>query len=264
MTEAVMTAAPAVARTKRREFEVDLWATMLNDVEIGIMRQTQHRAKSQQFTKDMDVIGQVRSGGQRTGVLAHRAGLWKKKGADRRLVLKLFSETMNWRATMDMMIGRSLQLTQGSGGMPVTSFAVNVARQDMMVQLERSAYKLPFFPERFSFFILTDQGPSYYTLRQNLFSIGADYSIYDHRNRKIGLIDGKLMSVGGFWNVSINDDHNHPLLDATLQLFCGMLRFNKTARGHVETLADEMQAGRLKPAIDHYEKDLYLNPRRAR
>jgi hypothetical protein len=39
---------------------------------------------------------------------------------DRRLVLKLFNETLNWRASMDLVIGRSLQLTLGAFWLPVT------------------------------------------------------------------------------------------------------------------------------------------------
>ena len=35
-------------------------------------------------------------------LIAYREELWKKKeGMDRRLVLRLFGEKLNWRATMD-------------------------------------------------------------------------------------------------------------------------------------------------------------------
>ncbi|MCI4663216.1 MAG: hypothetical protein MRY74_00710 [Neomegalonema sp.] len=266
MAEATLQGGTSVATSaKPRRFTVDLFATSINDIEIGIMKQTQHRAKSQQFTKDMDVIGQIKTDGERTGIVAYRAGLWnKKKGPNRRLVIKLFSETMNWRATMEMMIGRSLQLTHGANGMPAPSYAVNIGRSESMIQIERSADKWAFFPERFSFFILGDERARFYKLRQNIFSIGADYNLYDEQDRKIGLLDGKLVSFGGAWNVSISPEHTDPRLDVALQLFCSMLRFNKPARRHIKDLADEMRAGRFQPTLDHYERDLYLNPRRAR
>ena len=42
-----------------------------------------------------------------TGLLGYREDLWRKNtGMDKRLVFKLFNETVNWRATMDPMIGR--------------------------------------------------------------------------------------------------------------------------------------------------------------
>lgn len=257
--------APAVAKKiKYRRFNVDLWATSLNDVEIGIMRQTQHRAKSAGFTKDMDVIGQVTQDGERTGIVAYREGLWKEAtGAKRRLVIKLFTPNMHWRGTMDMMIGRSLQLTHAAE-LPVPSYAINVARHEQVIQMERSADKWAFFPEKFSFFILTDDGPQYFKLRQNLISIGADYSLYDQRDRRIGRLDGKLLSFGGLWKVRVREEFNDWRLDSALQLFCTMLRFNKQARRHVQRLAQEMHDGSAELGLDHYEEDLYMNPRRTR
>ncbi len=258
-------AAKSRAATRYRRFCVDLWATSLNDVEIGIMRQTQHRAKSSQFTKDMDVIGQITEDGKRTGIVAYREGVWNdEKGAKRRLIIKLFTDSMNWRGTMDMMVGRSLQLTHGADGIPVTAYSVNVARHEQIIQIERSADQWWFFPEKFSFFILDDDGPRYYKLRQNLISIGADYSIYDQRDRKIGRLDGKLFSLGGRWNVRIKEEHEDQKLDATLKLFCTMLRFNKRARRHIGKLSREMRLGRAELGLDTYEQDLYMNPRRAR
>ena len=87
---------------------------------------------------------------------------------DKRLVFKLFNETVNWRATMDLMIGRSLQLTLGARGLPVTCFSVNVGDHDNMVYLERSANKWPLLPENFSFFLLEDGKPQFYRLRARL------------------------------------------------------------------------------------------------
>lgn len=260
-------AEPAEAETpeKHRRFSVDLFATSLNDIEVGVMRHTQHRAKSSQFTKDMDVIGQVTEDGRRTGVLAYRAGLWRQQtGAKRRLVIKLFSASMHWRATLDMMIGRSLQLTYGADGVPVTAFSVNVARSDHLIQIERSADKAPFFPEKFSFFVMGDDGARYFKLKKRIFAVGADYTLIDQSDRAIGLIDGKLVNLGGLWKVRAPADQTDPNLDAALQLFCAMQRFNREARAHIRALNSEMIADKRPVALDHTEKDLYLNPRRAR
>ena len=94
-----------------------------NSVEFGIYKHSRNRAKSRQFTTDMDVFAEVIENGERTGLLGYREDLWRKNtGMDKRLVFKLFNETVNWRATMDLMIGRSLQLTLGARGLPVTLF----------------------------------------------------------------------------------------------------------------------------------------------
>ena len=102
-----------------------------NSVEFGIYKHSRNRAKSRQFTSDMDIFAEMIEDGERTGLLGYREDLWRKNtGMDKRLVFKLFNETVNWRATMDLMIGRSLQLTLGARGLPVTCFSINVGDHD--------------------------------------------------------------------------------------------------------------------------------------
>lgn len=256
--------APRAANEKWRRFKVDLWATDLNLVELGIMKDTQHRAQSRQFTKDMEIIGQIVDGGERTGIIGWREGLWKDEtGMQRRLVLKLFSEKMNWQASLDLMIGRSLQLTHGAG-IATPAYAVNVARHDQMVQVERCARKLPLFPERFSFFMLGDDGPAYYRLRRKRFGIGADFTLFDQNGRAIGELDGKFFNLGGAWKVKLKASETNAQLEAVLKLFCAMLRFNGKSRRHVGALYSDLKRGRLAAALDRHEQDLYMNPRRER
>ncbi len=248
-----------------REFTVNLWATDINDVEIGIMPATKARAKSRQFTKDMDVIGEVVENGERTGIVAYREALWEdNEGMDKRLVIKLFSASMNWKGTMDLLIGRSLQLTHGAGNLPVTAYSVNLSGHEQIIQVERSAYKWPMFPERFSFFILRDGKPFFYRLRKLVMALGSDYGLYDHNNRRIGTLDGKVFTIGGRWKCKVEESHADELLKAVLQLFCTMLIFNDEARHHIEDLVSDMHDGDVLPKIEHHEADLYMNPRRVR
>src|SRR6185503_10587614 len=104
------TAPPAKSKTAKpaksakasqwAEFIVDVWITNLNSIEFGIYKHSRNRAKSRQFTTDMDVFAEVIEKGERTGLLGYREDLWKKnQGMDKRLVFKLFNETVNWRAT---------------------------------------------------------------------------------------------------------------------------------------------------------------------
>jgi hypothetical protein len=147
-------------RAEWAQFMVDVWITNLNSVEFGIYKHSRNRAKSRQFTSDMDIFAEIVENGERTGLLGYREDLWHKStGMDKRLVFKLFNETLNWRATMDLMIGRSLQLTLGARGLPVTAFSVNAGEQDTMVYVERSANKWPLMPEHFSFFLIDDGRP---------------------------------------------------------------------------------------------------------
>jgi len=213
----------------------------------------------------MDIFAEVIDHGERTGLLGYREDLWRKRtGMDKRLVLKLFNETLNWRASMDLMIGRSLQLTLGARGLPVTAFSINAGEHDDVVYLERSANKWPLAPEHFSFFLLDDGRPQFYRLKRDVIDLGGDYTLFSHRNEVVGRLDGKVFTLGGKWRGRVHPDHVNPRLLAVLQLFCGMLIFNGSCRRHVRQLARDVRAGRYEPKIEKQESDLYMNPRRVR
>ncbi len=273
LNESAKNAAPPAAARKpgrsRRagwaEFIVDVWITDFHSVKFGIYQHKRNQAKSRQFTADMDIFAEVIENGERTGLLGYREDLWRKNtGMDKRLVFKLFSEKLNWRASMDLMIARSLQLTLGARGLPVTSFSINANDHDDVVYLERSANKWPLLPEDFSFFLLDGGRPQFYRLRRDVFDLAGDYTLYDHHNKAVGRLDGTLLTIGGKWHGRIHPDHANPRLLAVMKLFCGMLVFNRGCRLHVRRLARDVLAGRYEPKIEKQEADLYMNPRRVR
>jgi hypothetical protein len=267
---AALPAARKARRPGRRkagwaQFTVDVWITNLNSVEFGIYKHSRNRAKSRQFTSDMDIFAEIVEGGERTGLLGYREDLWHKSaGMDKRLVFKLFNETLNWRATMDLMTGRSLQLTLGARGLPVTAFSVNTSDHDNMVYVERSANKWPLMPEHFSFFLLDGGRPQFYRLKRDFIDLGGDYTLLSHRNEAVGRLDGKVFSIGGKWYGRVHPEHASPRLLTVLKLFCGMLIFNGECRRHMRWLARDVLRGRLEPKIEKQETDLYMNPRRVR
>jgi hypothetical protein len=265
--------APVPARKVRRlgrkaewaEFIVDVWITNFHSVKFGFYKHSRNQAKSRQFTSDMDIFAEVIEHGERTGLLGYREDLWRKNaGMDKRLVLKLFNETLNWRASMDLMIGRSLQLTLGARGLAVTAFSINAGEHDDMIYLERSANKWPLAPEHFSFFLLDDGRPQFYRLKRDVTDLGGAYTLFSHRNEVVGRLDGKVFTLGGKWRGRVHPDHANSRLLAVLQLFCGMLIFNGSCRRHVRRLARDVRAGRYEPKIEKQEADLYMNPRRVR
>lgn len=245
------------------KFTVDLWWTDINDVEIGFFRQSRHRAKSRQYSKDSDVIGEVDVNGERTGLLTYRRGAWDDaQGMKKRLVVKLFSPEMAWRGSMEVLLGRSLQLTVGAHGLPVVCFNVNLTDHDQIIQVERSAHKWPFVPEDYSFFILDGKACRFYRLRRDWISIGQDYTLYDGTGAKVGHLNGRLLDLGGRWDVTVREDHGNAKLKGVLQLFCGMLRNRAACERHVRDLARQVHRGTLVPEIDTQESELYCNPRR--
>ncbi len=247
-------------------FIIDVWITNLNRIEFGIYKRSRNRAKSRQFTADMDIFAEVIENGERTGLLGYREDLWTKaEGMDRRLVFKLFSESVNWRATMDLMIGRSLQQTIGARGLPVMTYAINTNDDNNVIYLERSANKWPLLPENFSFLLIDDQGrPRFYRLRRDFIDLGGDYTLYDHAGTAVGHLDGKVFSIGGKWKGRVRAAHAEHRLMTVLKLFGGMLIFNADCRRHMRRLWRDVRAGRIEPKLERQEADLYMNPRRMR
>ena len=274
--EEVQTRAPAKPATKPGseiaarearydEFQIDVWLTNFNSVEFGFWRRDRNKAKSRQFTSDMDIYAEGTENGERTGLLGYRADLWTKNtDMDKRLVFKLFGEKLNWHATMDLMIGRSLQLTHGAHGLPVIAYSLNIGDHKQMVYLERSAHKWPFMPENFSFFLLEDDQVEFYRLRRDIFAFGQDYTLYDQQDRVVGHLDGALLSLGGKWKGRVLRAHKDKRLLLVLKLFCGMLLFNRSCRAHIKATHRAIHAGRLVPKLERQEADLYMNPRRSR
>jgi hypothetical protein len=247
------------------EFRVEGWLTDLNSIEFGFWKKDRNKAKSRQFTSDMDIFGEVIENGERTGLIGYREELWTKKtGMDKRLVFKLFGEKLNWHATMDLMVGRSLQLTLGAHGFPVTAFSMNTNDHTQMVYIERSAHKWPWQTESFSFFLLEDGELDFYRLKRDVIALGWDYTVYDQHDRVVGHIDSRLFSLGGNWRCRVLREHRDKRLHIVLKLFCAMLPFNGACKRHIRSIYRAIRAGRLEPKLERQEAELYMNPRRVR
>lgn len=258
-------AAAKDAKKTWHDFNVDVWLTPFNSIEFGPWKRERNRGKSRQFTSDMDIFAEIIENGERTGVLGYRKELWKDaSGMDKRLVMKLFSETLNWKASMDMMLGRSIQQTLAADGLPVTTFSINTSEDDYLVYLERSAHKWPLLPENFSFFLMHDGEPRFYRFRRAFINLGGDYTLIDQHGEHVGEINGALLTIGGRWRCKLRGDHVEPRLLQVMKLFTGMVSFNAQARRHVKSVARDIHDGRLKPDIQRQEADLYINPRRIR
>ncbi len=248
------------------KFVVNVWVTNFNSVEFGIYKHSRNRAKSRQFSKDMDVFAEIIENGERTGLLSYREDLWKDRdGTDRRLVMKLFSENLNWRATMDLMLARSLAQTFGARGLPVTTYSINTNDDNYIVYVERSANKWPLLPEYFSFFLIDKDGnPDFYILRRDVINVGGDYTLYNQKDEIVGHLDGRIITLGGYWTGYLREDiaDKRPL--NVMKLLAGMILFNGSCRRHIKALYRDIRDGRLEATIERQETDLYMNPRRVR
>ena len=204
--------------------------------------------------------------GERTGLLGYREDLWKKsEGMDKRLVFKLFTENLGWKATADLMLGRSIQQTIGARGLPVMTYSINTDDDSYMIYVERSANKWPLLPEYFSFFLMDEKGkPEFYTLRRDVINLGGDYTLYNQRGENVGHLDGKVFSIGGKWKGKVKAGVDGKRLMTVMKMFAGMIVFNGDCRRHMKRLYKDVRSGRLDPKLERQEADLYMNPRRVR
>ncbi len=263
--EAAGKEAARAARAKWVNFQIDVWLTPFNSIEFGFWKRDRNKGKSRQFTSDMDIFAEITENGERSGVIGYRKELWKDaSGMDKRLVLKLFSETLSWRASMDMMLGRSVQQTVGARGFPVVTYSINTSDDEFLVTLERSANKWPLLPENYSFFIMDEGVPKFYRFRRDVINIGGDYTLLDQHGEVAGHVNGSILTVGGKWRCTVRGDHADPRVVMVMKLFVGMIAFGRETRSHVRNIAREVRAGRMQPNLQRQEADLYLNPRRGR
>ena len=247
-------------------FIVDVWITNFNFTEFGVYKRSRNKAKSRQFTTDMDIFAEIIEDGERTGLLGYREDLWKKsEGMDKRLVFKLFTENLGWKATADLMLGRSIQQTMGARGLPVMTYSINTDDDSFMIYVERSANKWPLLPEYFSFFLMDEKGkPEFYTLRRDIINLGGDYTLYNQRGENVGHLDGKIFSIGGKWKGKVKAGDDGKRLMTVMKMFAGIIVFNGDCRRHMKRLYRDIRAGRLEPKLERQETDLYMNPRRVR
>ena len=236
-------------------------------LQLGRVRHLQAQPQPREVAPVHDRHGYLRRGYPERR--AHRAAgyredLWAQNtGMDKRLVFKLFNETVNWRATMDLMIGRSLQLTLGARGLPVTCFSVNAGDHDNMVYLERSANKWPLMPENFSFFLLEEGKPQFYRLRRDLIDLGGDYTLYNHHNeksaaRRQGVLHRRQVVRPG--EVGARRPAPADRAEAVLR-HADLQRRGAPPYAHP---GPRDRAGKYKPKLEKQEADLYMNPRRVR
>jgi hypothetical protein len=80
----------------------------------------------------------------------------------------------------------------------------------------------------------------------------------------VGHLDGRLLSLGGYWKGKVRAEHADKKLMAVMKLFVGTIGFNTACRRHIARLAKDVRAGRVEPKLERYEAEYYLNPRRVR
>ncbi len=253
-----------------RSFEVDLWRTGLHGEEIGIKKTEEYMSKSRQFTRDMDIIGEVREKGKDTGIIGYRKSIWDDTDKlQRRLVVRLFSDKGYWQASLEERLPEEIAQSIGHGR-AISHFSLLIDGYDFLVELRQITKGNFFIPREFTFNIfLEDDRAEPFVIQSKRISFGDDYNVYRGHNmkkkQKVAFIDGKFMDIGGQWNVHIYDEvlAKKKEFYRTLILFAASRRFHKDIYKKLKKYRKELPKGKIKtPQLSPEEIDLHRNPRR--
>jgi hypothetical protein len=243
-----------------QEIEIDLWSTDLHEVEIGLNKHEEYRAKSRHFTKDSDILGEV--SGAMDGYITIRVDPWNQEPTSQRLVMRLFTESMNWKASLEELVGQGMARTLATGhGVP--TFTVIIDGKDHLVPLERAYSPSLLNKEIYSFMILDDGAFKAYHIIADRFSIGGDFTVKSHDGEKVASIGGSVFDLGGKWKIrTFEEKPVPPSFDDVLVLFCASIKTLNEIKDRLESNARRLNKNEAEMDINLQEIRLYGNPRR--
>ncbi|MFX0113708.1 MAG: hypothetical protein ACFFB3_04105 [Candidatus Hodarchaeota archaeon] len=248
---------------KPMKIDVDLWKTGLHGAEIGLRQQEQHRAKSRQFTKDSDIFGRVKVDDKDTGYVAYRKDPWSAELPHQRLIIKLFSDSMAWKGTFEELLGPGLAHTLAVD-QPMPVFMANVPKHDPLIRIEKIARVRSVGKKIYGFEILRkEKALEFYKVDAARFSLGKDWDVYDFRDKQIAHVDGKMMDIGGRYEIKFFKEYEpSPPLEDILVMFAASQRFLDDVEDRLMKVAKGIRKGKYTIDLDSDEAALYRNPRR--
>lgn len=234
------------------------------------------RAKSRQFSRDADIIGKIDEGRwiakkekvgpiEKTGFIILRSSLWSKEDElDRRLVVKLFSDSGNWLATMEEMVAEEYALSFAAD-MPLVSFVV-LSEENEIVTWVRQLKRGSASTENFSFYILGPKGSfEVFRIEGARVSFGDDFNVIRlNGHQVVAKIDSKFGDVGGEFTVTIRDPvlAENEWFCRVLQCFSVMIAFRGAIREKIDKGFNKWKKGKFEPKQHRYEFSLLANPRK--
>jgi hypothetical protein len=245
--------------------DVDLWRTKLHKEEWGIRLDAQRAQKDRQWTRDMDMIGEIKVDKEPFGGLAIREKIWKHQDQlERRFVMKVFSPSGYWRGSIERLQGESFANSLATKE-PCPSYVCILKHTRNLFRIKRLAHFPRFQGEVFGFsyldendifqsFVIDDKRPTF----------GSDWMIKNIRNEVVAKINGKFANIGGRFKVDIFD----PMLakDKTFTmimiLFSSTLRFHKQIKKNIKKSIKQLKNTDAVIKLDDSEANLYLNPRK--
>lgn len=251
---------------------VDLWRTKAQTLFIGIKQRDQWMAREHHFTRDMRIFGEVKekdkNGKEETiGYVGYRTSLWDDEPDElkRRLVIKLFSKSMYYQATIEEIVGREI-FYKIATPKQFPSFTIIIDKFPYLVNLSKVRGG-KFVPEWYSFRFDGDKKLGFFpVILKTKLRFGSDFRIVKAiGNEEIGFIDRKVLDIGGRFIINLHSDDKNIIdnkeLERVLILFGSTLKFHPEIEKKVKSISKQITEGTLNFELDDDELDLRMNPR---
>jgi len=267
---------------------VDFWATKMHGATIGVRREDQRRAQSRQYTKGMEVRGEVEFQGKDKGkewTIAFNEDTWdvddesklrsrfkdkKEAKMNRRIIIKTFTKLDDkkggrWTGTLESSLIDSMSLSIGTRK-PLPVFKVVLPGDKFVYNIYRNH---TLAGQRYMFYIIDEKTKEfrYFEIESEMFAIGEDFRVEDcATGKQVAYVDGKVIDIGGKWEIKFKDKNlaGNPTFRQILILFACLSKFLDDVNDSVKDLYKAITKKKYKFRPDAFELSLYKNPRMRR
>ncbi|MHA1270256.1 MAG: hypothetical protein ACTSPY_10755 [Candidatus Helarchaeota archaeon] len=273
-------------RNVYRKIIVDFWATSMHGEEIGVRQMEQHRAKSRQFSKDMDIYGAIIEGGEKTGFVGWRKDAWESgideeseeeggeilgpsKATIGRLVIKTFTDETNWTGTLEEQVTMEIPRSYYA---PLPVFTIIIPRFEFMIRIERIYSRTG---NLYVTSLITEEGKdkeklfSIFEIDEKLLTFGSDWVVRRRSADKkdiVAELDGKILNIGGKVVIKIYDEElaKNRAFRMLLILFAAMTKYHTRVKKKIKQVRKQIMNGEIQIKPTHQELELMRNPRSIR
>ena len=203
---------------------------------------------------------------ERVGFIIVRQSLWRneKEPLDKRLVVKLFSNSGGWLATMEEMVAEEYALSFAAD-QPLVAFTV-LSKENEIVTWVKQLRRGGLSTENYAFYILgPDNSFEVFRIEGTRVTLGDDFRVIRLNGRRVvANIDSKFGDFGGEYKVRIKDPvlAENEWFCRVLQCFSIMVNYRERIRKKLETGMRKWKRGKRDPTQHRYEISLLANPRK--
>ena len=224
-------------------------------------------SKSRQFTKDTEFFGKAKKDDQTVAYLTYRKEKWEDEGPKGGLVIKLFSESIRWKASFEELKARELA-NSFAADKPLPVFTINSSNSKVLFSFEKLIRHKSLGKDVYSLFVVDDEKDEIhiYRIEEDRLTMGKDWTIYNHLDKKIGEIDGSKFNIGGKYHIRL-DKEQYQLpdeLENCLIAFAGANKFLEEIEKKIDKMLEKLKKDETPLKIDSNEMALYRNPRMLR